>query len=69
MLLVTRRGGELTARFTSSASFTPYIGVEDPGAAEQLSQAYRSGGAEDVKALVRRAQPPDDSCWLAVEGW
>ena len=69
MLLVTWRGRELTARFTSPASFTPYIGAEDPGAAERLSQAYRSGGAEDVKSLVRGAQPPDDSCWLAGEGW
>jgi len=52
VLLVTRRGGELTVRFTNPASFTSSIEAEDPGAAERLSQAYRSGGTEDVKSLV-----------------
>ncbi|MDA0341432.1 MAG: hypothetical protein O3B74_07535, partial [Proteobacteria bacterium] len=69
MLLVTRHGGAFAARFTSPASFIPYIGAEDPGADERLSLAYRSGAAQDVKSLLRGAEPPDDSCWLAGDGW
>jgi len=36
ILLVPRHGGELTARFTSGASFLRYISAEDLGATERL---------------------------------
>jgi protein-L-isoaspartate(D-aspartate) O-methyltransferase len=69
MFLVTRHADQFAARFTSRAAFIPCIGTEDAKASDKLRQAYRSGGWEDVKSLVRGSQPPDPTSWLAGDGW
>ena len=69
MFLVTRHADRFEAKFTSRAAFIPCIGTEDSRASDRLRQAYRAGGWDDVKSLVRGSQPPDSTSWLAGDGW
>ena len=69
MLLVTRADGEkYEARFVSSCAFIPCVGARDEETGAKLSAAFQRGGARNVKSL-RRGTPPDESCWVAGDGW
>jgi protein-L-isoaspartate(D-aspartate) O-methyltransferase len=68
MLLITRKGIQFSARFTSRAAFIPCVGTEDPKSADALRHAYQGGGWREVRSLVRAA-PADSTCWLKGKGW
>jgi len=69
MLLVTRRPEGFVARFISPAWFIPCTGAQDVVAAEKLRAAISGGGSDDVRSLRRAPADPDETCWLAGEGW
>lgn len=78
MLLVTRMGeGEFAARFVVQAAFIHCVGARDEQVAQKLAEAFktgglgngqRKGGMWDVKSLHRNTSP-DETCWLAGNGW
>ena len=68
-LLMTRRSEQqFGVSSVSPAAFISCIGARDEETAIRLTEAFRRGGAEDVKSL-RRDTEPDDSCWFAGGGW
>ncbi|HUH63841.1 MAG TPA: hypothetical protein VLZ50_12615 [Terracidiphilus sp.] len=69
MLMLTRQSDfEYAARFLGPVQFVPCIGAQDERAGRALQAAYRRGHWRDVRHLVRN-NVPDESCWLAGEGW
>jgi len=77
MLLVTRTGNGLAARFVCQALFIPCAGARDDQTAQKLLEAFktgelwnfqRKGGLWDVQSLHRNSQP-DNTCWFAGAGW
>ena len=56
------------ARVIAHVQFIACSGARDALQAECVSQALARGGAERVRSL-RRATPPDASCWCAGTGW
>jgi protein-L-isoaspartate(D-aspartate) O-methyltransferase len=69
MLLITRAGeSEFAARFICPVQFVPCIGAQDEQAGRALCAAFRHGGANRVTRLIRN-HAPDQSCWLAGNGW
>jgi protein-L-isoaspartate(D-aspartate) O-methyltransferase len=68
MLLVTRLGQELAARFVSQCGFIGCAGLRDTVTAARLTAVFRAGGKEQVRSLLR--QPlRGASIWFAGEGW
>jgi protein-L-isoaspartate(D-aspartate) O-methyltransferase len=69
MLLLTRRSEiEFAARFLSLIQFVPCIGAQSEQASRALRAAFRRGGSNLVRRLVRNREP-DSTCWLAGDGW
>jgi protein-L-isoaspartate(D-aspartate) O-methyltransferase len=69
MLMLTRKSDtEYAARFLCPVQFVPCIGAQDEHAGRVLQAAYRRGHWRDVRRLVRN-NTPEESCWLASEGW
>jgi protein-L-isoaspartate(D-aspartate) O-methyltransferase len=69
MLLITRRAAhEFAARFVSSAQFIPCVGARDEESSKRLAEAFPTRSLFSVQSL-RRATPPDDTCWYAGPGW
>jgi protein-L-isoaspartate(D-aspartate) O-methyltransferase len=69
MLLLTRQQGrEFDAEFVSPAAFIPCTGARDRKMAERLATAFRRGNMWEVRSL-RRDTAPDESCWVAGDGW
>ena len=70
MLLVARGANPLhwEARFLTRAMFIPCLGARDDKTAQNLSLAFEQRSIESVRALCRHS-PPDESCWVAGEGW
>jgi len=69
MLLITRtRTGELAARFTTGAIFTPCIGARDDETGQRLSGTFAK---EDVAAVqsLQYNTAPDETCWFAGVDW
>jgi protein-L-isoaspartate(D-aspartate) O-methyltransferase len=69
MLKVTRHDRGYAATFVAPAVFIPCVATAESGAIDVLSTAYGRGGSEAVRSLRRPPEAPDDSCWLAGEGW
>jgi protein-L-isoaspartate(D-aspartate) O-methyltransferase len=70
MLLVTRQSGEAyTARFLCPAGFIEFIGARDLETSSRLAAAFRRDRGMPVKSLRRTPDEPDETCWLAGEGW
>lgn len=70
MLLVTRRGADkYAARFVCPAGFIEFSGARDWTVAEQLVTAFRRDRGLGVKSLRRAPSEPDETSWLAGEGW
>lgn len=67
MLLVTRRPEGLAARFVCSAGFIPCAGAQNQRDAAALDRAFQYRWGE-VRSL-RLDGPPDDTAWVAGEGW
>lgn len=68
MLLVTRRGDRLDARFICRVSFIPAVGGSNDAEAEALQGAFLHGGMEEVRSLHYGTNAPPDA-WFAGNGW
>jgi len=69
MLLVTRRtDGSFDARFVCPAAFIGCAGARDEETANKLTEAFKRGTMRDVRSL-RRGTVPDESSWVAGNGW
>ncbi|MGE0579702.1 MAG: protein-L-isoaspartate O-methyltransferase [Reyranella sp.] len=69
MLLVTRGDGKTwPTRFVCPAGFIPCHGARDPQMAAVLADAFRRQSLWTVQTL-HRGTVPDDSCWVAGNGW
>ena len=56
------------ARFISGCGFIDCAGLRDPATAARLSKAFRTGGEDQVRSLIRRT-PKAASVWFAGDGW
>jgi protein-L-isoaspartate(D-aspartate) O-methyltransferase len=57
------------ARFAGRVGVIPCIGGRDLAAEERLSVALARGDFTAIRSLRRAPEQPDDTCWLAGEGW
>jgi len=71
-LLITRLGGETRhypARFAHWTGIIPCTGGRDPRAEAGLRAALARSHFAAIRSLRRAPDQPDDTCWLAGEGW
>ncbi len=69
MLLITKlEDGSFSARFLLQAQFVGCVGAREEQDGKKLSEAFRNGGWVKVKSL-HRGDTPDESCWVAGDGW
>jgi protein-L-isoaspartate(D-aspartate) O-methyltransferase len=72
MLLITRRGEDhsaFAARFVSTVWNYPCMGAQDETEATAIREAFARRGARHVKSLRLAPETPDETCWLAGDGW
>lgn len=70
MLLVTRQSADAyAARFLRQAGFIEFTGARDPEISRRLAAAFRRDRGTPVKSLRRAPEEPDETCWLAGDGW
>jgi protein-L-isoaspartate(D-aspartate) O-methyltransferase len=68
-LTVTRRGGRYPVRFASRVGIIACTGGRDAEAEARLAAAVARADYAAVKSLRRPPEEPDDTCWLAGDGW
>jgi protein-L-isoaspartate(D-aspartate) O-methyltransferase len=68
-LLITRRGGAYPVRFASWTGVIPCAGGRNAAAEAQLTAALAKGDFTAIQSLRRAPEVPDESCWLAGDGW
>ena len=68
-LIITRRGSRYPVRFASRTGIIPCIGGRNPDAEARLTAALARADYTAVKSLRSPPEEPDDTCWLAGEGW
>jgi protein-L-isoaspartate(D-aspartate) O-methyltransferase len=68
-LIVARHGARYPVRFASRTGIIACTGGRDPEAEARLAAALARADYTAVKSLRRPPQEPDDTCWLAGEGW
>jgi len=71
-IIIERRAGapqRYPARYASDTGIIHCIGGRDPAAEEQLKAALARSRLAAVKSLRRLPEEPDESCWLAGDGW
>lgn len=69
MLRLTRTGEDAyAAKIVSAAMFIPCVGGQDDQEVDALRRALSTGRHGAVRSL-RRSGEPDDTAWLAGEGW
>jgi protein-L-isoaspartate(D-aspartate) O-methyltransferase len=71
-LMLTARTAQLfDAQVISLTAIIPCVGGQDEEMARRLGQALAPAGMFAMPAIrsLRRGVPPDDSCWLAGDGW
>ena len=68
-LLIARRGGAYPVRFASWTGIIPCIGGRDAEAEARLADAMARADFTAIQSLRRPPEAPDDTCWLAGEGW
>jgi protein-L-isoaspartate(D-aspartate) O-methyltransferase len=68
-LLVTRHGSRYPVRFASRTGIIPCVGGRDPDAEARLTAALAIADFTAVNSLHRPPEEPDDTCWLAGDGW
>jgi protein-L-isoaspartate(D-aspartate) O-methyltransferase len=70
MLLVARQSADVYAsRFLCPAGFIEFSGARDPEIGRRLAAAFGRDRGIPVKSLRRAPDEPDDTCWLAGDGW
>ena len=72
-ILITRRNGErrhYAARHVCRVGIIDCVGGRDDEAAARLVAALRkSRSAPPIQSLRRAPDEPDETCWLAGDGW
>jgi protein-L-isoaspartate(D-aspartate) O-methyltransferase len=71
-LLITRNAGETrryAARYVMWTGIIPCVGGRDPTAEAQLKAALARSGYDTIRSLRRAPDEPDETCWLAGDGW
>jgi protein-L-isoaspartate(D-aspartate) O-methyltransferase len=71
-LIIERHAGETRrypARYAGQTGIIPCIGGRDPAAEERLRAALAYSRLAAVRSLRRTPDEPDETCWLAGEGW
>jgi protein-L-isoaspartate(D-aspartate) O-methyltransferase len=71
-LMITRQAGSTVrypARFASRTGIIPCVGGRDGDAEARLSVALGTADFTAIKSLRRAPEEPDDTCWLAGDGW
>jgi protein-L-isoaspartate(D-aspartate) O-methyltransferase len=71
-LIITRRGGETQrygARFAARTAIFACVGGRHAAAEERLRAALRASYFTAIRSLRRPPEEPDDTCWLAGDGW
>src|SRR5262249_14769787 len=71
-LLIERRAGDnrrYPARYVSPTGIIACIGGRDPLGEERLAAALARSRLDSVRSLRRPPEEPDETCWLAGEGW
>ena len=69
-LMITRQTGDrYAARLAGRVGMIPCVGGRDPAAEERLTAALARGDFTAIRSLRRAPEEPDDTCWLAGEGW
>src|SRR5690606_3043702 len=69
IFLINRNGRDYTARLISPVRIIPAEGIRDRESEAMVAAAFRKGRAEDVTRLYRRADIPDERCWLRGQDW
>ncbi|MBV8655496.1 MAG: methyltransferase domain-containing protein [Candidatus Eremiobacteraeota bacterium] len=71
-LMITRRNGEsqrYPARFVSRTGIIGCVGGRDAAAETKLAAALQRAPFTAIRSLRRAPEEPDETCWLAGEGW
>jgi protein-L-isoaspartate(D-aspartate) O-methyltransferase len=68
-LIITRRGERYPVRFASRTGIIPCVGGRDAKAEARLTDALAAADFTAIQSLRRLPQEPDESCWLAGDGW
>jgi protein-L-isoaspartate(D-aspartate) O-methyltransferase len=71
-LIINRRDGErqrYAARFASRTGIIPCVGGRNTEAEERLKAALQVVYFTAIRSLRRPPEEPDDTCWLAGDGW
>ena len=71
-VVITRLGrnpDRYRARFAGRVGVIPCVGGRDPTAEERLRAALARGDFTAIRSLRRAPEEPDETCWLAGEGW
>lgn len=71
-LIIERHGGETRrypVRYAGQIGIIPCIGGRDPAAEKRLEAALARSRLAAVRSLRRAPDEPDETCWLAGEGW
>src|SRR5215470_15099424 len=71
-LVITRQAGEAyryAARFVGRVGIIACIGGRDLAAEKRLTAALARREVTAIRSLRRAPDEPDDTCWLAGEGW
>jgi protein-L-isoaspartate(D-aspartate) O-methyltransferase len=71
-VLISRKNGDAecyAAQFVHPTGIIHCVGGRDTLAEMQLAKVMHGAGYEGVRSLRRAPMLPDDSCWLAGEGW
>jgi len=71
-LLITRRGGETqrySAKFVSRTGIIACVGGRMAEAEARLKAALQTSDYTAIRSLRRTPEEPDDTCWLAGDGW
>jgi len=69
MLMVTRRGEDLDARFICRCGFIPCVGASIPTEASALRAAFARNDLDTVASLHFGDAPAHGDPWLAGDGW
>ncbi len=71
-LIIERHAGatrHYPARYAGQIGIIPCVGGRDPIAEERLRAALARSRFATVRSLRRAPEEPDETCWLAGDGW
>ena len=69
VFLIERHGNDFTARLISAVRIIPAEGLRDFESEALVAEAFTKGRGDAVSRLYRRADIPDDRCWLRGTDW